>query len=62
MIRDLGFYHTGRMGNACLRRSPARAPGSVLLSVYRTLKRRGRGPAKTIADALKTNLTTGNLP
>lgn len=35
---------------------------AILMSVYRTLKLRGLNPAKTIADALKTYLTTGQLP
>jgi hypothetical protein len=32
------------------------------MSVYRTLKLRGLNPTKTIADALKISLTTGQLP
>ncbi len=38
------------------------ATQSVLMSVYRTLKLRGLNPTQTIADALKTYLTTGKLP
>ncbi len=38
------------------------ATQSILMSVYRTLKLRGLNPTKTIADALKTYLTTGQLP
>jgi transposase len=38
------------------------ATQAVLMSVYRTLKLRGLNPTKTIADALKTSLTTGQLP
>ncbi len=38
------------------------ATQGVLMSVYRTLRLRGLEPAKTIADALKTYLTTGRLP
>lgn len=38
------------------------ATQSVLMSVYRTLKLRGLNPTKTIADALKSYLTTGQLP
>ena len=38
------------------------ATQSVLMSVYRTLKLRGHAPTKTIADALKTYLSTGQLP
>jgi hypothetical protein len=39
----------------------AAVPG-VLMSVYRTLKLRGLDPTKTIAEALKTYMTTGHLP
>ena len=35
---------------------------AVLMSVYRTLRLRGLNPTQTIADALKTYLTTGQLP
>ena len=38
------------------------ATQSVLMSVYRTLKLRNLDPAKTIAGALKTYLTTTQLP
>jgi transposase len=38
------------------------ATQAVLMSVYRTLKLRDLNPTKTIADALKTYLTTGQLP
>ena len=38
------------------------ATQSVLMSVYRTQKLRGLNPTQTIADALKTYLTTGELP
>ena len=38
------------------------AAQAVLMSVYRTLRLRGLDPTKTIADALKTYLTTGQLP
>jgi transposase len=38
------------------------ATQAILMSVYRTLKLRGLNPTKTIADALKTYLTTGKLP
>jgi len=33
-----------------------------LMSVYRTLKLRGLAPTKTIADALKSYVATGNIP
>ena len=32
------------------------------MSVYRTLKLRGLNPTRTMADALTTYLTTGQLP
>ena len=38
------------------------ATQAVLMSVYRTLRLRGHNPTKTIADALKTYLETGQLP
>jgi len=38
------------------------ATPTILMSVYRTLKLRGLNPTKTIADALKTYVTTGKLP
>ena len=38
------------------------ATQAVLMSVYRTLKLRGLNPTKTIADALRTYLPTGQLP
>ena len=37
------------------------ATQAVLTSVYRTLKLRGLNPTRTIADALRTYLTTGQL-
>jgi hypothetical protein len=38
------------------------ATQAILMSVYRTLKLRGLNPTQTIANALKTYLTTGKLP
>ena len=38
------------------------AAQAVLMSVYQTLKLRGLNPTKTIADALRTYLTTTKLP
>ena len=38
------------------------AAQAVLMSVYRTLKLRGLDPLKTIDAALRTHLTTGQLP
>jgi hypothetical protein len=43
-------------------RSAAAATQAVLMSVYRTLKLRGLNPTKTIAEALKTYMKTGQLP
>jgi transposase len=38
------------------------ATQAILMSIYRTLKMRGHDPTKTIANALKTYLETGQLP
>jgi len=38
------------------------ATQAVLMSIYRTLKLRGHNPMDAIADALRTYLTTGQLP
>ena len=38
------------------------ATQAILMSIYRTLKLRGLNPTKTIADALKTYVTTGKVP
>ena len=38
------------------------ATQAVLMSVYRTIRLRGLDPTKTIVNALKTYLTTGQLP
>jgi len=38
------------------------ATQAVLMSVYRTLRLRGLNPTKTTAHALRTYLTTGQLP
>jgi transposase len=38
------------------------ATQAVLMSVYRTLRLRGLDPTKTIADALKSYLITGQIP
>ena len=37
------------------------ATQAVLMNIYRTLRLRGLNPTKTIADALKTYLTNGQL-
>lgn len=38
------------------------ATQAILMSIYRTLRLRGLDPNKTIADALRTYLTSGQLP
>ena len=38
------------------------ASQAIRMSVYRTVRRRGRDPTKTVAAALKTHLQTGQLP
>ena len=38
------------------------ATQAILMSVYRTLRLRKLNPTETIANALKTYLTTGQLP
>jgi hypothetical protein len=49
--------------NSQSNRSPrGAATQATLMSVYRTLKLRGLNPTKTIANALRTYLTTGTLP
>ena len=35
---------------------------AILMSVLTTLKQRGRNPIRTIEQALRTYITTGNLP
>lgn len=35
---------------------------AVLMTIYRTLKQRGHNPLQTITQALRTYVTTGNLP
>ncbi len=49
--------------NSYSNRSPRGADTqAVLMSVYRTLKQRGHHPIQTIIKAIKTYLTTGQLP
>ncbi len=35
---------------------------AVLMSVFRTLKQRGRNPASAVVEAIRTYLQTGQLP
>ena len=51
-----------RKNSLCNRSEQGAATQAVLMSIYRTLKLRGRDPTKTIADALKIYLSTGTLP
>ena len=46
----------------CNRSEKAAAVQAVLMSVYRTLKLRGHDPLATITSALRTHLSTGQLP
>jgi len=46
----------------CNRSEKGAAVQAVLMSVYRTLKLRGHDPLATITSALRTYLTTGQLP
>ncbi len=58
-IRPAGILRKNSQSNRSERGAATQA---VLMSVYRTLKLRGHNPTKTIAQALKTYLTTGQLP
>jgi len=51
-----------RKNSQCNRSDRGAATQAILMSVYRTLKLRGLNPTKTIAEALKTYLITGQLP
>jgi transposase len=51
-----------RKVSLCNRSEKGAAVQAVLMSVYRTLKLRGHDPLATITSALRTYLTTGNLP
>jgi len=51
-----------RKNSLCNRSEQGAATQAVLMSIYRTLKLRGRDPTKTIAGALKSYLQTGSLP
>lgn len=51
-----------RKNSYCNRSQRGADTQAVLMSVYRTLKQRGHDPIATIANALATNLTTGQLP
>ncbi len=51
-----------RKNSQCNRSERGAATQAVLMSVYRTLRLRGLNPTKTLTNALKTYLTTGQLP
>lgn len=51
-----------RKNSQCNRSERGAATQAVLMSLYRTLKLRGRDPRQTIADALAAYVATGQLP
>jgi len=51
-----------RKNSQCNRSENGAATQAILMSVYRTLRLRGLNPTRTIAEALKTYLKTGQLP
>ena len=51
-----------RKNSLCNRSEQGAATQAVLMSIYRTLKLRGRDATRTIAEALRTYLQTGSLP
>ncbi len=51
-----------RKNSLCNRSDDGAHTQAVLMSVYRTLRLRGRDPTKTIAAALRQLLQTGMLP
>jgi hypothetical protein len=59
MIRPAVILRKNSQGN---RSEHGAAVQAVLMSVYRSLKLRGHDPLHTVASALKTYLTTGQLP
>jgi hypothetical protein len=59
MIRPAVILRKNSQSN---RSEQGAAAQAILMSIYRTLRIRGRHPTKTIAAALKTYLQTGQLP
>ena len=59
MIRPAVLIRKNSQSN---RSDKGAATQAVLMSVYRTLRLRGHNPMDLIADALRTYLTTGQLP
>jgi hypothetical protein len=51
-----------RKVSLCNRSEKGAAVQAVLMSIYRTLKLRGHDRLATITSALRTYLTTGQLP
>lgn len=51
-----------RKNSLCNRSENGAKTQGLLMSIYRTLKLRGRDPTPTIAEALRTLLKTGTLP
>jgi hypothetical protein len=58
-IRPAVLMRKASYGNMSDRGTTTRA---VLMTIYRTLKRRGLDPLSVIADALRTYTATGQLP
>ena len=58
-VRPAVLMRKASYGNMSDRGTETRA---VLMTIYRTLKRRGLDPLAVIADALRTYTTTGQLP
>jgi len=59
MIRPAVIIRKNSQSN---RSDKGAATQAILMSIYRTLKLRDRDPVATVADALRTYLTTGHLP
>jgi transposase len=59
MIRPAVILRKNSQSN---RSAKGAATQAILMSVYRTLKLRGHNPIDTITDALRTYVTTGELP
>ena len=59
MIRPAVLIRKNSQSN---RSEKGAATQAVLMSIYRTLRLRGHNPTDTIADALRTYLTTSQLP
>lgn len=58
-VRPAVLMRKASYGNQSARGAATRA---VLMSVYRTLKRRGHDPLQVVTQALRTYATTGQLP